>query len=72
MRPVAEIETVPRSRCRDKPWLAAGSALTGIGFTMALFVAQLAFGSDLLDSVKLGIFAASIVSAAEGMLAWCG
>jgi NhaA family Na+:H+ antiporter len=49
--------------------LAAGSALTGIGFTMALFIAQLAFGSDLLDSVKLGILAASIVSAAGGMLA---
>jgi NhaA family Na+:H+ antiporter len=49
--------------------LAAGSALTGIGFAMALFIADLAFGSDLLNSVKLGILAASIVSAAGGLLA---
>ena len=30
--------------------LAAGSLLTGIGFTMALFIAELAFEPDLLDS----------------------
>ncbi|MCI4679608.1 Na+/H+ antiporter NhaA [Rhodoblastus acidophilus] len=47
--------------------LAAGSALTGIGFTMALFIATLAFDPALLDSVKLGILAASIVSAAGGL-----
>ncbi|GAB4072532.1 Na+/H+ antiporter NhaA [Ancylobacter sonchi] len=49
--------------------LAAGSLLTGIGFTMALFIAELAFEPTLLDSVKLGILGASIISAAAGFLA---
>ncbi|MFU0507476.1 Na+/H+ antiporter NhaA [Pseudaminobacter sp. NGMCC 1.201702] len=52
--------------------LAAGGLLTGIGFTMALFIADLAFGAELLNSVKLGILGASVVSASLGllMLAW--
>jgi NhaA family Na+:H+ antiporter len=49
--------------------LAAGGVLTGIGFTMALFIAELAFGVERLDTVKIGILAASIVSAAGGVLA---
>lgn len=48
--------------------LAAGALLTGIGFTMALFIAQLAFGPDLLNSSKLGILTASVVSGASGLL----
>lgn len=48
--------------------LAAGALLTGIGFTMALFIAQLAFGPNLLNSAKLGILAASIVSGVFGLL----
>lgn len=52
--------------------LAAGGLLTGIGFTMALFIADLAFGAELLNSVKLGVLGASVVSASLGllMLAW--
>jgi len=55
----------------ELPWsiLAAGGLLAGIGFTMALFIAQLAFTADLLDSVKLGILGGSVASAALGMLA---
>jgi NhaA family Na+:H+ antiporter len=49
--------------------LAAGSVLTGIGFTMALFIAELAFRVQGLESVKAGIVAASIVSAAAGLIA---
>lgn len=49
--------------------LIAGSLLTGIGFTMALFIAELAFDSVLLDSVKLGVMGASVISAAAGFLA---
>src|SRR6476659_3562929 len=49
--------------------LAAGSLLTGIGFTMALFIAELAFDSVLLDSIKLGVMGASVVSAVAGFLA---
>jgi NhaA family Na+:H+ antiporter len=52
--------------------LAGGGLLAGIGFTMALFIAGLAFEGALLDAAKLGILAASIVSAAGGLalLAW--
>ena len=58
-------------RPQDLPWrlLAAGALLTGIGFTMALLIAALAFGSGLLNSAKLGILAASIASAASGLIA---
>ncbi len=42
--------------------------LAGIGFTMALFVADLAFGqSPLLDQAKLGVLAASVVAALLGL-----
>lgn len=52
--------------------LAAGGLLTGIGFTMALFIADLAFGVELQNAVKLGILGASVTSAALGlvMLSW--
>jgi NhaA family Na+:H+ antiporter len=48
--------------------LAAGSLLTGIGFTMSLFIAGLAFDSTLLGAAKIGILGASIVSGAAGLL----
>lgn len=53
----------------DLDWrlLAGGSMLAGIGFTMALFIANLAFSPSLIDSAKLGIFLASVVSAAAGL-----
>jgi NhaA family Na+:H+ antiporter len=61
-------------RPADLDWglLAGGALLAGIGFTMALFVANLAFSSSLIDSAKLGIFLASVVSAVAGLalLAW--
>jgi NhaA family Na+:H+ antiporter len=47
--------------------MAGGSLLAGIGFTMALFIADLAFDPSLIGSAKLGIFAASVVSAAAGL-----
>ncbi|MDT0632500.1 Na+/H+ antiporter NhaA [Rubrivirga sp. S365] len=43
------------------------SFLTGIGFTMSIFIANLAFGpGPLLDSAKTGILAASVISGALG------
>lgn len=43
--------------------------LCGIGFTMSLFVATLAFGeSDLLDISKVGILAASVAASIRGNL----
>ncbi|HET7607736.1 MAG TPA: Na+/H+ antiporter NhaA [Gammaproteobacteria bacterium] len=49
--------------------IAAGGALTGIGFTMAVFIAELAFDDAMLNSAKIGILAASVVAAAIGLLA---
>jgi NhaA family Na+:H+ antiporter len=43
--------------------------LGGIGFTMSLFIATLAFqGADLLDSAKVGILGGSIVAGTVGAL----
>lgn len=52
--------------------LAGGSLLTGIGFTMATFIAELALAPTVLGSAKLGILAASIASGVAGLftLAW--
>jgi NhaA family Na+:H+ antiporter len=52
--------------------VAGGGMLAGIGFTMALFIAGLAFGDDHLNAAKLGILSASVVSAVLGtaLLAW--
>jgi Na+:H+ antiporter, NhaA family len=50
------------------PFLAAGSLLTGIGFTMSLFVAGLAYDPATLNAAKIGILAAAAVSAAAGLL----
>ncbi len=51
--------------------LVGGGLLAGIGFTMALFIANLSFGEDLIDGAKLGIFLASAVSAVSGLgLLW--
>jgi Na+:H+ antiporter, NhaA family len=51
-------------------WLMIVGAgfLGGIGFTMSLFVAGLAFpGSPLLDQAKLGVLSSSVVSAIIGL-----
>ncbi len=43
--------------------------LTGVGFTVALFIAELAFQEDIhVDLAKIGIFAGSIVAAVAGYL----
>ena len=57
------------TRPEDLEWglVAGGAILAGIGFTMALFIAHLAFSEGLIGSVKLGIFLASIVSAITGL-----
>jgi NhaA family Na+:H+ antiporter len=58
------------TRPHDLNWslLAAGSLLTGIGFTMSLFIAGLAYTPALLDAAKIGILTASAVAAAAGLL----
>jgi len=54
----------------DLHWrlLAAGSLLAGIGFTMALFIASLAFSPSLINAAKLGILSASVFSAVAGVV----
>jgi NhaA family Na+:H+ antiporter len=47
--------------------LVGGGFLAGIGFTMALFIANLAFpGSATLDNAKIGVLAASLISGIIG------
>ncbi|HAT9492087.1 TPA: Na+/H+ antiporter NhaA [Legionella pneumophila subsp. pneumophila] len=57
------------TRPSDLNWilLACGSILTGIGFTMAIFIANLAFNEDLINSARLGIMLASIFCALTGI-----
>ena len=49
------------------PVIGAAGALAGIGFTMALFIADLAFSEALLDAAKFGVLAASAISAVFGL-----
>lgn len=49
------------------PMVLGVGMLAGIGFTMALFVGQIAFQGAALDSAKLGILAGSVISAVAGM-----
>jgi NhaA family Na+:H+ antiporter len=50
------------------PLLAAGSLLTGIGFTMSLFIATLAYARAMLNAAKIGVLAGSAVSGVAGLL----
>ncbi|WP_298976153.1 Na+/H+ antiporter NhaA [uncultured Roseobacter sp.] len=54
------------------PFIIAGSFLTGIGFTMSLFIASLAFDWSVLNAAKLGILSGSALSAMLGvaLLIW--
>ncbi|WP_448538928.1 Na+/H+ antiporter NhaA [Sphingobium yanoikuyae] len=51
------------------PTLIAGAFLTGIGFTMSFFIANLAYPSTVLAAAKLGILLASLTSAIMGLVA---
>jgi Na+:H+ antiporter, NhaA family len=61
---VAELPTgVTLRHIHGASWLA------GIGFTMSLFIAGLAFGSPaVLDTAKIGILGASVIAGAVGYL----
>ncbi len=50
--------------------ITAVGAVSGIGFTVALFIAGLAFDSpDMVDEARAGIFVASLIAAAAGVFA---
>lgn len=56
----------------DWPRVIGVAALGGIGFTMSLFIAALAFGeSALLDAAKVGVLAGSLVAGSLGALLLC-
>lgn len=59
------------TRPRELPWsmIAAASVLTGIGFTMSIFIASLAFDRVTLEAAKVGILTASVISGSVGLLA---
>jgi NhaA family Na+:H+ antiporter len=49
--------------------MAGVGVLAGIGFTMSLFIAALAFVQpDILATAKLGIFLASLIAGSAGLL----
>ena len=57
---------LPRGATRTD--LLGGAALSGIGFTVALFIVELAFDSQALrDEAKSGVLAASLLA---GLLGW--
>ena len=49
------------------PHMLGAGMLAGIGFTMALFIANLAFSGLALESAKFGILLASLVAGVVGM-----
>ena len=54
-------------------WLTLVGVLAGIGFTMSIFIAGLAFaGSPLLDAAKAGVLLGSLLAGVAGLLlgAW--
>jgi Na+/H+ antiporter NhaA len=50
------------------PVLASGAVVAGIGFTVSLLVAGLAFGGEQLDEAKIGILATALVAPAISWL----
>ena len=68
---LARVPPRRRPRCptaRGSPTVVGIAALGGIGFTVSLFVSELAFGaaSPIADDAKLGILAASLAATALG------
>ncbi|MEN8007862.1 MAG: Na+/H+ antiporter NhaA [Candidatus Krumholzibacteriota bacterium] len=49
------------------PALLGGGFLSGIGFTMALFIAGLALSGPVLQTAKVGVLGASLLAAVLGM-----
>jgi NhaA family Na+:H+ antiporter len=59
------VATLPREVTREQ--ILGVAALGGIGFTVSLFITQLAFADpEIVASAKLAIFAASVVAAVAG------
>ncbi len=54
----------------DLTWqhIAGVSLLTGIGFTMSLFIGTLAFGDELIVRIRIGVLVGSVVAGVLGFL----
>jgi NhaA family Na+:H+ antiporter len=52
--------------------VTSAGALCGLGFTMSLFIANLAFEGQMLQQASLGILAASMISAVLGLALLAG
>ena len=50
------------------PMIYGVSCLAGVGFTMSLFISELAFKGILVDEAKIGILAGSLLSGVWGYL----
>jgi Na+/H+ antiporter NhaA len=64
------VTTLSRGRLRPSVGWAAvlgGGAIAGIGFTVSLLIASLAFEGEVLDEAKAGVLAAAVLAAA---LSW--
>jgi Na+/H+ antiporter NhaA len=48
--------------------VAAVAVLGGIGFTVSLFIADLAFRGAMIDDAKIGVLGASVVAALLGLI----
>ena len=48
--------------------LAGVSVLGGIGFTVSLFIADLAFRGSMIDDAKIGVLAASVIAGIIGLV----
>lgn len=61
------VAALPRGAGRLE--VIAGAALTGIGFTVSLFIVELAFtGAELVQEAKIAVMAASTIAAILGWL----
>jgi NhaA family Na+:H+ antiporter len=60
----ARIASLPRGV--DAPDLMGVAAMAGVGFSVSLFVAELALDGAALDSAKIAILIGSLASAALG------
>ncbi len=63
------VKLITKSLPEGLSWRAlfGGSCLAGIGFTMALFIAELALDEPLLAPAKVGVLGASTIAALLGM-----
>jgi Na+/H+ antiporter NhaA len=50
----------------ELPTVFGAAALAGIGFTLSLFIAEIAFEGELLEEAKVGVLAASAAAAVGG------